>query len=168
MKECRVEVDAKDNDGRTALIDACEGGYIDIVRFLTQECEVDINTSIYRGFTAFTLAAAHGHIDVARYLFEKLHAAIDDKGESAAADLNLSRPFSPEVVAYLNSVCDMRITPRSRKPMLTKFPATYPAIEPVLVAACPKAYIQEGGLNPSPSWLQTALKRSSRNTELHK
>ena len=64
-----VDVNARDNNGYTALIGAAEGGHINTVKMLI-EAKADVNASKPNGETALMGAASNNHVDIMRALLE--------------------------------------------------------------------------------------------------
>ena len=56
------------NDGITPLHLACEGGYLDTVKYLIDVCECNPHHSTSNGFTAADIAQMRGHKEVVSYL----------------------------------------------------------------------------------------------------
>lgn len=74
-----ADVNARDKNGRTALIHACEGGYIQIVRLLLEkQAAADLRDK--DGNTALMRACCKGYPDVVKLLLEK--GAHVDSGEN--------------------------------------------------------------------------------------
>ncbi|KAE9112579.1 hypothetical protein PF010_g10402 [Phytophthora fragariae] len=68
MLEAGANVNAKDENGNTALMEAAAWGRAIIVKFLVDSAGGDVNLTNREGFTALIKAAAGGHTDVVRYL----------------------------------------------------------------------------------------------------
>ena len=65
-----ADVDAKDNEGRTALFWAASNGRVEVVKVLIENgANVDVKDE--NGKTALHWAALYGHFDVANFLIEK-------------------------------------------------------------------------------------------------
>ena len=65
-----VDVDSRDNTGRSALMKACETGRMDIFQY-TCSRGASISTTDLRKRTALHLAAENGHLEIARVLLTK-------------------------------------------------------------------------------------------------
>ena len=66
-----VNVNLKDEYGRTALMWASILGHTEIVRMLLQRPEIDVNLQTEYGSTALMIASANGHTEIVRMLLEK-------------------------------------------------------------------------------------------------
>ncbi|KAF0713135.1 Aste57867_4499 [Aphanomyces stellatus] len=71
LVECNIDVDAKDNRGRTALMIASENGDADIVSYLLEQ-EPMVDTIDENGESALFYAAVPGHVKVVEVLLEAL------------------------------------------------------------------------------------------------
>ena len=69
LQEHKVDVNAKANDGDTALHIATWEGHEEVVRLLLEH-KVDVNTNDGNGRTALCLAADQGHKAVVRLLLD--------------------------------------------------------------------------------------------------
>jgi hypothetical protein len=65
-----ADVNAKDNDGWTALMIAAEKGHSEIVQLLLEK-GADVNAKDNDGVTALMFAAANGHTEIVQLLLEK-------------------------------------------------------------------------------------------------
>jgi uncharacterized protein len=71
-------VNAKADNGGTALIQASQNGHLEVVRALLA-ANADVNAKLADGFTALMIASEKGHLDVVRAL---LAANADVNGRS--------------------------------------------------------------------------------------
>jgi hypothetical protein len=62
-----VDMDARDEDGRTALMVASEGGELEIVKLLIKK-GADVNSKDVSGYTALMYVAYNGNLDIAELL----------------------------------------------------------------------------------------------------
>ncbi|KAE9345544.1 hypothetical protein PR003_g7901 [Phytophthora rubi] len=88
MLEAGANVNAKDENGNTALMEAAAWGRAIIVKFLVDSAGGDVNLTNREGFTALIKAAAGGHTDVVRYLTQVFGTDVNATtmfGDSAAA-----------------------------------------------------------------------------------
>jgi len=60
-------VNAKRNDGSTALMRASQNGHLEVVRALIA-AKADVKAKAVNGFTALNLASETGHLEVVRAL----------------------------------------------------------------------------------------------------
>ena len=82
--EKNADINAKDRDGETALMRACEQGHDTVVKQLIEK-NADINATRDNGKTALMYACYHGHSEIVTQLIEK-NADINAKdgyGETA-------------------------------------------------------------------------------------
>ena len=80
LERCNSEesgLNAKDEEGWTALMWACRNGHKDVVQLLLDHSDpnIDLNTREDNGLTAFTIACYKGHKDVVQLLMD--HSGID-------------------------------------------------------------------------------------------
>ena len=59
-----IDLNVQDNDGMTAIMEACQNGDIDVVKLLLSHPEIELNKTDKDGNTAFHLALLHGHSDI--------------------------------------------------------------------------------------------------------
>jgi len=64
-------VNAEDDRGRTALIEAARMGYMEIVEYLAEEAKANLDVRDKDGATALAWAAYKSHLEVTRYLIER-------------------------------------------------------------------------------------------------
>lgn len=64
-------------DGQDALVGACHGGRLDIVRFLVVECCVNVNLRGHCGRTALMVACRCSDLDIVMYLVSEGRADVD-------------------------------------------------------------------------------------------
>ena len=65
-----VDINTKDESGRTALFWAVDYGYYDIVEFLVRK-RADVNITDSEGWTPLTIARRRGYNDIAQLLEKK-------------------------------------------------------------------------------------------------
>ncbi|KAH6903958.1 ankyrin repeat domain-containing protein 28 [Coprinopsis sp. MPI-PUGE-AT-0042] len=68
LKSPGIDLDAEDNDGMTALLLACDWGYLEAVKLLLEFPGIDINAVDDGGRTALICATSEGHLDVVKRL----------------------------------------------------------------------------------------------------
>lgn len=71
-----ANIDARTDNGSTALIGAAYIGELDLVRYLC-ECGADVDLATTGNVTALHAAAQYGHVDVVEYLLEERRASAD-------------------------------------------------------------------------------------------
>ena len=94
-----ARVDAKDHDGRTALIKASQAGHLEMVRLLLQH-GADINIRDGNGRTGWTFAAMSGRLDIAE-LFKQARAAhiVPQPLEVTSTALKADQPIPKQYTA---------------------------------------------------------------------
>ena len=65
-----IDVNAKSNDGNTALMQAAQEVHTDVVRELVKDPGIDVNVKDSDGGTALIVAATNGHTKVVRTLLK--------------------------------------------------------------------------------------------------
>lgn len=65
-----VRIEARDREGRSALMNAAANGYMDVVKVLLER-KADINAAKYEGTCVLHCACMGGHEDIVRLLIEK-------------------------------------------------------------------------------------------------
>jgi len=91
-------VNARDDDGNSALIWAAEKGHIDIVKYLLGVPGIDLYAQGLMGNTALARCARHGHAEVAKLLLEKTNER-DEQGAILLAGIHNSKQQYPLHVA---------------------------------------------------------------------
>ncbi|KAI9015974.1 kinase-like domain-containing protein [Hyaloraphidium curvatum] len=86
LADCRVDVNAKDDAGRTVFIAACQSGNADVVRLLLADLRVDVNAKANNGVTGFIYACRNGHVDVVKLLLGD--PRVDLNAAAEMAELN--------------------------------------------------------------------------------
>ena len=83
-----ADIDAKDNDGVTALMYVSRAGDLEIAKYLVEN-GTDINAKDSDwGYTALIYAAEHGNLEIVKYLVEKgANVNIKDNHGRTALDL---------------------------------------------------------------------------------
>ena len=79
LSDSQCLMDAKDQDGYTALHYSCSYGYVNIVRTLFEH-KADVNTRTYSGNTPLKLAAICNHDNVVHALLSNSQCLVDAKG----------------------------------------------------------------------------------------
>ena len=69
--EFQVDVNIKDNNGRTPMHDAAQYGQMELVRMLHEEFQVDVNIKDNNGTTPMHDAAQNGHMEMVCMLHEE-------------------------------------------------------------------------------------------------
>ena len=93
---------AKDVNGRTALLEACLFGYLEIVRYLVEHCNVDVNAKTKSGHDALLEASAFGNLETVQYLVEQCHADLRAQSTDGSTALNRAIDCSNlAIVEYL-------------------------------------------------------------------
>jgi ankyrin repeat protein len=83
----RVDVDSKDQYGKTALSWAAEEGYEPIIRLLLETGQVDVESKDNHGQTPLSFAAGNGHESVVRLLLGEGRADVKSKDNSGETPL---------------------------------------------------------------------------------
>ncbi|KAE9224530.1 hypothetical protein PF002_g14679 [Phytophthora fragariae] len=113
--EAGANVDAKGEDGNTALMEAAAWGRTEIVEYLVGACAGDVNSTNREGVTALMKAAAGGHTDVVRYLAKECGADVNAAtvfGDSAAT---LAAQYGhADLTQYLVVECNAIVNTTSR------------------------------------------------------
>jgi ankyrin repeat protein len=65
-----VDINEVNSNGFTGIYDACQNGFIDIVKYLIAK-GADINIKLKDGATCFHIACQEGHYEVVNYLRKK-------------------------------------------------------------------------------------------------
>ena len=70
----RIELNAPDNYGETALMWACRNGHKYVVKLLLEHADqrIDLNAKNYNGNTALMIAHYRGHHDIVQMIEPKL------------------------------------------------------------------------------------------------
>ena len=89
LSDFQCLVDAKGQDGYTALHYSCSGGHVDIVRTLVKN-KANVNARTDSGDTPLTLAARHGHDNVVHVLLSGSQCLVDAKGQDGYTALHYS------------------------------------------------------------------------------
>ena len=66
-----VNVNAKDSDGRTALVLACSSGHTDVVSVLLKAKGINVNAKLKNGRTALHVASYSGHTTIVSMLLDE-------------------------------------------------------------------------------------------------
>ena len=89
LSDSQCLVDAKGQDGSTALHYSCRDGHVDIVKSLVKH-KADVNARPDHGATPLTLAARHGHDNVVHALLSDSQCLVDAKGQDGYTALHYS------------------------------------------------------------------------------
>ena len=103
LVEHGADVNAKDNNDMTPLMDAAQEGHLEVVKYLVEH-GADVNAKHGEDWTALTSAARKGHLDVVKYLAEHGAEVTDRDWEQAvgSGNLDLVRYFVEEQGANVN------------------------------------------------------------------
>jgi len=93
--------DSKDNNGRTPLSWAAEGGYEAVVKLLAERDDVDADLKDNDGWTPLSWAAARGHEAVVKLLAERDDVDADSKGNIGWTPLSWAAERGHEAVVKL-------------------------------------------------------------------
>jgi ankyrin repeat protein len=74
--DCRTDVNARDNDGNTALHIAAKFGRFKLVKHITKICHAKVDATNNEGWTALRDAVQNGHLEVAQYFIDECRADI--------------------------------------------------------------------------------------------
>jgi ankyrin repeat protein len=94
-----ADVNARDNDGRTALMEACDAGFLDVVKLLLQK-GAEVNAQDRYGWTALMEASYKGHLPVVTLLLEK-KADVNARGKAGETALALASKKSHSKVVQI-------------------------------------------------------------------
>jgi TPR repeat protein len=75
-----VNINAKDEFGKTALHTACREGHLRIVKYLMGKGFKNVNAKDKLGLTPLHYASYHGHLNVVKYLVEDCKADVNANG----------------------------------------------------------------------------------------
>ncbi len=71
IEQKSFDVDAKSNDGHTALHFACANGCLEVAKYLVEKENANVNIQDIRGWTTLHHASVKGHLEVIKYLLDK-------------------------------------------------------------------------------------------------
>jgi ankyrin repeat protein len=91
---CKVDVDAKDGDGRTPLCWAAHNGHEAIVRLLVATSKVDVNVKDADGRTPLSWAAENGRASVVKLLLTVEGVNVNSKDNNGRTVILGGRPDS--------------------------------------------------------------------------
>ena len=91
--------------GITALFQAAQQGFVEVVRFLVEEGKADVDKArTSDGFTPLLAAAQNGHTEVVRFLVEEGKADVDKVNNNRSTPISLAAFYGHlEVVQFLLS-----------------------------------------------------------------
>ena len=89
LSDSQCSVDAKGQDGYTALQYSCRYGHVDIVRTLVKH-KANVNARTNSGNTPLTLAVRHKHDNVVHALLSDSQCSVDAKGRDGFTALHYS------------------------------------------------------------------------------
>ena len=89
LSDSQCLVDAKGQDGYTALQYSCRYGLVDIVKALVKH-KANVNSRTYSGDTPLTLAAKYKHDNVVHVLLSDSQCRVDAKGQNGYTALHYS------------------------------------------------------------------------------
>ena len=75
-----IDLNARTNQGMTALMWACHNGHKDVVKLLLDNSDIDLNARNTSGMTAFMCACQEGHKDVVQLLLKHSEINFDTTG----------------------------------------------------------------------------------------
>ncbi|KAJ6282319.1 ankyrin repeat-containing domain protein, partial [Bipolaris maydis] len=101
LEQDRIDINAKDNNGRTPLWTAAQGGHEGIVRLLVEQDRIDINAKDNNGKTPLWTAAQGGHEGVVRLLVEQDSININAKDNHGKTPLQVAARTGHEGVVRL-------------------------------------------------------------------
>jgi ankyrin repeat protein len=97
-----VNVEAKDNNGGTALFYASRYGHLEIVQYLLQNGNANVEAKTNGGMTALHWASDNGDLKVVQYLLQNGNANVEAKSNNGWTALHLaSNKGHLEIVQYL-------------------------------------------------------------------
>jgi len=96
----RADIEAKDGSGYTALIEACRGGHLHVVRFLLEEAKANVETKGRYGCTALIWAAEFNHLDIVTYLVQVAHADVNSRDDEHSTPAHVATGHL-DLVKYL-------------------------------------------------------------------
>uniref|UniRef100_A0A7S3YVK4 Uncharacterized protein n=1 Tax=Lotharella globosa TaxID=91324 RepID=A0A7S3YVK4_9EUKA len=95
-----ANVEATDNDGRTALCFSASNGDLDMMQYLIESANANTNARCAQGATILMLGADAGHLGVVRYLVECVKVDIN-----ATDDFGLTALMRASLLGHLEVVC---------------------------------------------------------------
>jgi ankyrin repeat protein len=103
-----IDINPKDEEQFTALMYACEGSNIEIVKALLaalkKTSNFDINDTNYRGMTALMLACINNHVEITNLLLSIPHISIrlENNRELTALECAKGRENEDEIRALFH------------------------------------------------------------------
>lgn len=70
VKDCKCEVDARDEGQDTPFVLAAQNGHLEVMKWLAQEGNADIKAVDEENMNAVGRAAMNGHVEVVKWLIE--------------------------------------------------------------------------------------------------
>ena len=82
----KADINAKDENGSTALIVATTNGNLEIIKYLSQERGLEVNAQDDIGLTALMYAAESGNLEIVKYLIDERRADFNIKEDNQGHD----------------------------------------------------------------------------------
>ena len=103
-----IDVNVKDDQGRTALHRAIYDGHLDMVQFFIEGCSVDTKAYDKDGRTALHYASDCGNLSIVQYLREKCHVNMEVRDNFGGTALHrASRNGHLSILRYLIEDCHL-------------------------------------------------------------
>jgi ankyrin repeat protein len=110
IEQCGVNVESKDDIGRTPLHITSFKGHIEVIKYLIEQCRANVEAKNNTGRTPLHFASENGHIKVVKYLIERCHANVEAKDYLEGTPLHFaSENGHIEVVKYLIERCHANV-----------------------------------------------------------
>jgi ankyrin repeat domain-containing protein 50 len=96
-----ANVNERDQEGRTPLSWAAEGGHQTVVKLLLETGKADVDSRDHNGRTPLSMAAEGGHQTVIKLLLETGRANVDPKGNNGRTPLSMAAERGHQTVVKL-------------------------------------------------------------------